>query len=225
MQGKQVILAVETAIRTGSISIIEDGRGIVSVKCQSAVSRSIDLLQVISVSLASVRLNLTSIDLIAVSTGPGSFNGVRVGIATAQALAFGLGCDLVGISVFDALKGYAGKGKKIIIILPAGRNLFFWRKTDNQSNYDKTLDCIGTPAELSRDISRSHLECEEIISEFGIGQEIENILSTITGIKIKPIIASDNISSLIAQATLKEVQIKKALAPLYVREAIQERIK
>ncbi len=225
MQGKQVILAVETAIRTGSISIIEDGRGIVSVKCQSAVSRSIDLLQVISVSLASVRLNLTSIDLIAVSTGPGSFNGVRVGIATAQALAFGLGCDLVGISVFDALKGYAGKGKKIIIILPAGRNLFFWRKTDNQSNYDKTLDCIGTPAELSRDISRSHLECEEIISEFGIGQEIENILSTITGIKIKPIIASDNISSLIAQATLKEVQIKKALAPLYVREAIRERIK
>jgi tRNA A37 threonylcarbamoyladenosine modification protein TsaB len=150
---------------------------------------------------------------------------VRVGIATAQALAFGLGCDLVGISVFDALKGYAGREKKIIIILPAGRNLFFWRKTVNQSNYDKTLDCVGTQGELSRDISRSRLEFEEIITEFGIGQEIENIFSTITGIKIKPIIASDNISSLIAQATLKEVQIKKALAPLYVREAIRERIK
>lgn len=53
-------------------------------------------------------LRLSQIDLFAVATGPGSFTGLRVGIATMQGLAFAAGRPLVGVSALDALARLAG---------------------------------------------------------------------------------------------------------------------
>ena len=53
--------------------------------------------------LDNARLALTDIDLYAVTTGPGSFTGLRIGIATMQGLAFAAGKPLIGVSGFDAL--------------------------------------------------------------------------------------------------------------------------
>ena len=53
--------------------------------------------------LADARIDLGDIDLYAVATGPGSFTGLRIGIATMQGLAFAAGKPLIGVSGFDAL--------------------------------------------------------------------------------------------------------------------------
>ena len=58
--------------------------------------------------LDHARLALTDIDLYAVTTGPGSFTGLRIGIATMQGLAFAAGKPLIGVSGFDALARLAG---------------------------------------------------------------------------------------------------------------------
>jgi tRNA threonylcarbamoyladenosine biosynthesis protein TsaB len=52
------------------------------------------------------RIALTEIDLFAVATGPGSFTGLRIGIATMQGLALAQGRPLVGVSSFDALASF-----------------------------------------------------------------------------------------------------------------------
>ena len=53
--------------------------------------------------LADARIDLGDIDVYAVATGPGSFTGLRIGIATMQGLAFAAGKPLIGVSGFDAL--------------------------------------------------------------------------------------------------------------------------
>ena len=53
--------------------------------------------------LGDARIALRDIDLYAVATGPGSFTGLRIGIATMQGLAFAAGKSLIGVSGFDAL--------------------------------------------------------------------------------------------------------------------------
>jgi tRNA threonylcarbamoyladenosine biosynthesis protein TsaB len=57
--------------------------------------------------LDSVDVRLEAIDVFAVATGPGSFTGLRVGIATMQGLAFAMGKPLVGVSALDALASIA----------------------------------------------------------------------------------------------------------------------
>jgi tRNA threonylcarbamoyladenosine biosynthesis protein TsaB len=59
--------------------------------------------------LAQAGRSLTDVDVFAVATGPGSFTGLRVGIATMQGLAFAAGKPLIGVSAFDALAGLAGR--------------------------------------------------------------------------------------------------------------------
>jgi tRNA threonylcarbamoyladenosine biosynthesis protein TsaB len=53
--------------------------------------------------LDGAEIDLRSVDVYAVATGPGSFTGLRIGIATMQGLAFAAGKPLVGVSGFDAL--------------------------------------------------------------------------------------------------------------------------
>ena len=53
--------------------------------------------------LEDARIDLRDIDVYAVATGPGSFTGLRIGIATMQGLAFAAGKSLIGVSGFDAL--------------------------------------------------------------------------------------------------------------------------
>jgi tRNA threonylcarbamoyl adenosine modification protein YeaZ len=70
-----------------------------------------------------------SIELLAVGLGPGSFTGVRIGIATAQGLAIGRGLRVVGVCTLDAIgaamrEAYLGRGS-FLAVLDAGRSEVF----------------------------------------------------------------------------------------------------
>jgi tRNA threonylcarbamoyladenosine biosynthesis protein TsaB len=123
----RIVLAIETALHPGSVSILRGASEIDFHVGSAEVSRSEDLLPVISDLLEKNRINQKQIDLIGVSIGPGSFTGVRVGIATAKGLALGIEGECVGVSTLEVLAASSEKKGKVRSIIGGGRNEAFYR--------------------------------------------------------------------------------------------------
>jgi tRNA threonylcarbamoyladenosine biosynthesis protein TsaB len=103
------VLALDTTTRSGSVALINDQR-IESERGGDATRTHAERLpQEILSLLADHQLSTPDIDLFAVASGPGSFTGLRVGIATVQALALVHGRRVVGVSALEALAHVAGK--------------------------------------------------------------------------------------------------------------------
>jgi len=100
---REFVLAIETGIAGGSLSILRNGSEIDFWKGADKISRSEDLLLNISKLLSKNILSKKAIKKIAVSIGPGSFTGVRVGIAIAKGLQKALKCECSGVSVLEAM--------------------------------------------------------------------------------------------------------------------------
>jgi tRNA threonylcarbamoyladenosine biosynthesis protein TsaB len=103
------VLALDTTTRSGSVALIDDRR-IESERGGDATRTHAERLpQEILSLLADRQLSTPDIDLFAVASGPGSFTGLRVGIATVQGLALVHGRRVVGVSALEALAQVAGK--------------------------------------------------------------------------------------------------------------------
>lgn len=123
----KIVLAIETALHPGSVSILQDLEEIDFWVGDAAVSRSEDLLINISELLLKNQIHQKRIDLIGVSLGPGSFTGVRVGLATAKGLALGIECDCIGVSTLEALAASCEKKGKVRSVISGGRGEAFYQ--------------------------------------------------------------------------------------------------
>lgn len=106
-----LILALDTTTNAGSAALVRDGH----VAREEAGDRSRPQAARLPGELAGLLertgVALAEIDAFAVGTGPGSFTGLRVGIATMQGLAMATGKPLFGISAFDALARIAAAAR------------------------------------------------------------------------------------------------------------------
>jgi tRNA threonylcarbamoyladenosine biosynthesis protein TsaB len=98
-----IVLAVETATRDGSVALARDGRVVAEARGNGAQPHAARLPGDALALLEAEALALSDVDVFAVCLGPGGFTGLRVGIASAQGLAFATGRPIVGISALDAL--------------------------------------------------------------------------------------------------------------------------
>jgi len=125
MSASPLILSLETATLAGSISISRDGNVLASCGGNPAVSHSNTLLRDIDDLLSQVSLTIRDVDLFAVASGPGSFTGLRIGIATVKALAATLCRPCVGVPTLAAIAHSAGLSPATVSLLPAGRGEVF----------------------------------------------------------------------------------------------------
>jgi tRNA threonylcarbamoyladenosine biosynthesis protein TsaB len=98
-----LVLALDTTTRAGSLALMRDGNLLDTWSGDPALTHAARLPGEILQGLARNGLELGGIDLYAVAAGPGSFTGLRIGIATVQGLAFSYGKPVVGVSALDAL--------------------------------------------------------------------------------------------------------------------------
>lgn len=105
-----LVLALDTTSRQGSCAVARDGAVLVEIGGDARLSQATRLPGDLQSVLAQAGLALDSIDVFAVATGPGSFTGLRVGIATMQGLAFAAHRPLIGVSALDALAAMASDG-------------------------------------------------------------------------------------------------------------------
>ena len=97
------ILALETATIAGSVAVVDDNEGLISeVRVDIKVAHSERLMPSVEWLLNASGLSINDIDAFAVSIGPGSFTGLRIGLSTAKGLAFATGKPLVPVKTLDA---------------------------------------------------------------------------------------------------------------------------
>jgi tRNA threonylcarbamoyladenosine biosynthesis protein TsaB len=106
-----LVLALDTTTRAGSCAIARDGVVVYEQAGDETRPQAARLPGELMTLLDHERLALRDVDVFAVAIGPGSFTGLRIGIATMQGLAFAAGRPLIGVSALDALAAIGGSGR------------------------------------------------------------------------------------------------------------------
>jgi tRNA threonylcarbamoyladenosine biosynthesis protein TsaB len=136
-----LILSLETATRAGSIALTRDEVLLSAREGEAQDSQSIHLLEQIEGALDDAGVALQEIDLFAVATGPGSFTGLRIGLATVKSFATTLARPCIGIPTLHAVAHSAGASNCTVALLPAGRGeLFAQRLAVSGAGAVKPLD-------------------------------------------------------------------------------------
>lgn len=103
-------LALDTTTREGSVALVDDDRVVAEHAGDGTRTHALRLPSELIHLADAQRLAMSDVDLFAVATGPGSFTGLRIGIATIQGLAFVHGRKVVGVPALEALAHLAALG-------------------------------------------------------------------------------------------------------------------
>lgn len=143
-----IVLAIDTAGVDCSAALYDSDAGSVL----SAVTETIGkghaerLMAVIDEALAAANLPLKAVQRVAVVIGPGSFTGIRVGVAAARGLALALGVESVGVTTLEALAvKFLGEhpGKPVVVAMDAKRNEIYTQA------FSAAGEALSQPAALS----------------------------------------------------------------------------
>ena len=97
------ILAVDTSAVCASVGVTEDGKILSESSINTGLTHSRTLMPMIDSTLKNGEIDLDSIDYFACSVGPGSFTGIRIGVAAIKGLADGLKRKCIPVSTLEAL--------------------------------------------------------------------------------------------------------------------------
>ena len=109
------ILALETSARTVSAAVTDHGVLFCSAYQDTGLTHSVTLMPMIENMMRTAGLDVSQMDAVAVAAGPGSFTGIRIGVAAAKGLAFGLDKPVIGVSTLAAMAHNAAFADGLII--------------------------------------------------------------------------------------------------------------
>lgn len=220
-----LILAVDTTSRTGSLAIWRDGRLTHALAGDPSRTHGERLPGDVSGLLSQAAVTVADIDLYAVVTGPGSFTGLRVGIAAVQGLALASGRKVVPIPALDAFASAPG--------LEDGR-VAVWRDAQRQqvfaALYDRTahepreaLAAVSRrPAEVVQDWLDRGVLPDAFIGD-GVDAYAEHIRKAWPGARlVMPAPALAPIAATLAASRVHMAIAPHAVVPIYVRAADAE---
>ena len=118
-----IILALESSATACSVSVTRDGELVSQAYENSGLTHSRTLLPMVSHVLESGGIAMDEVDVVAVAAGPGSFTGLRIGVATAKGIAWPADKDCVGCSTLESMAWQVAhlKGKLIVCAMDARR--------------------------------------------------------------------------------------------------------
>lgn len=121
------VLGIDTSSMASSVAVIEDNKLICEYTINTKKTHSQKLMPMIESMLKISDVNINDMDMIAVCEGPGSFTGLRIGMATAKAISHVNNLPIVGVNSVEILAGNMNLcDKKICSILDAQKLKYIW---------------------------------------------------------------------------------------------------
>jgi len=117
-----VYLAIDTSTDTAGLAIARDGQLLAELTWHCRQNHSMELMPRLNQLMQQAGVNYKDVSGIVVARGPGSFNGLRVGISSAKGLAYGLGVPVVGVVTLEATAyQHRAAGLPVCAAVNAGR--------------------------------------------------------------------------------------------------------
>ena len=110
------ILAIDTSSPVASVAFMSDGKLVAEYIINNGKTHSQIVVPLISDMLSKAGADFKSIDVFATSLGPGSFTGLRIGVATAKTFAQAESKKIIGVSALDGL--FSGVADKSLVVCP-----------------------------------------------------------------------------------------------------------
>ncbi len=229
-----ILLAIETATSVESLALVTEGKLLAELDLDNGLSHSPRLLKDIDFLFKALGLSISGISAVAVSSGPGSFTGLRVGFSLAKGLAYAAKKPFIAIPTLDAFAfsvcslsgGVAGKEPKsrpekvYCPILDARKNEFYFSAYAEEGN--TLLKLLAENALSIKDLLK---ELKQIKADkyyfFGDGiskcrAEIKNTIKDPVFLEAAPRAASVGALALLKLGRGEKQDFNKAL-PFYVR--------
>lgn len=190
------ILAIDTSSKICSVSILEDVNVILEKHSNDEKTHSQNLMPLVDELFKETKLTLNDINLLSCCLGPGSFTGIRIGLATIKAFADAKSIPVVGVTSLESLAYNINKTGLIVSLIDAKNDNVYYSLysfdgtnykqigdyasdnietiLDSLSIYDDTLTFVGDGAVLH------HTLIEKLIKNPSFAIENENYQTSIS---------------------------------------------
>lgn len=185
------ILGIDTTTKSASCSILSDNK-YYTKSVSNEITHSEKLLPIIDETLKEANLNLDNIDMFATINGPGSFTGIRIGLATIKAFSQVKEIDIFSISSIDLISYVAFKNSNIdeayvLSLIDAKNNRFYYginklsKDANNKISIEKIIDVNNDIFEDVLDvISQKNILSKDLIISGNFTDDYLDKLSSIS---------------------------------------------
>jgi len=155
MKNPELILAIETSGRTGSVAIGSNGTAIAEKPFSGFMKHSAELLGAVDQLLAEVSATPSDIARVFITAGPGSFTGLRIAVTAAKMLNLALGTQIVTLDSLDVIAENVTQNdiNRIAVVLDAKKDYFYaaaYARTPSGWQKDFGTEMITAPQILDR---------------------------------------------------------------------------
>lgn len=213
-------LAIDTSSKICGVCILENKTLINKIDLNNGLTHSESLMPLIKEVLEKANLKLSDIDNIVCDIGPGSFTGIRIGVATAMAFVDSLNLKYTGVTSLEALAYNINTQGLICSIIDAkNENCYYALYKLESGNYKELIEPTATTISNMLDTLKKYTEQITFVGD-GIMSYKEKIASNIKNIKFAADSINDINSYSLALAGLYKLENTSTLPllPLYLKK-------
>lgn len=218
------ILGIDTTGTTLSVAVAQEGKLLCELYLDTGLKHAQTLLGAIQSVMQQTELSPNEIDVFACSVGPGSFTGIRIGVATVSAMAFAANKPVAAVSTLEALLRNGQGAKTVCAIMDARRGEVY---TASRSGKEQIVPQCAMPlVELLKKLPKEpvlFVGDAAVRYQKEIMQQKENSLFLRTEFSMQR--ASCVCEIAYEQAKNKELLQHNELTPYYLRESQAERLR